>query len=231
MRTTVCPPLSQEGHELAADQAAGPGHADPQPGLAGVGGVAREIGQRALVAKAKEALEEVARRHAAEQVAGGAQRQPELDVVLDHAAVGTLGDERVRVLPRLERAVELPVAEAPPRLGVAVHRHPAAAAADRCRTRTPACRLFDVAAALDHAGVLPGWAQALERARPRVPGVDLLGGERDGAAPLEDGHRVPPASGRWLAGGAGWGAARPQPRPAQPTGRPGSTRPAASSVR
>ena len=38
----------------------------------------------------------------------------------------TLGDEGVGVLPLLEGAVELTVAEPAPRLGVAVHRHPAA---------------------------------------------------------------------------------------------------------
>ena len=82
------PAALQEGHELTADQAAGAGHPDAQTRLAGVRRVAREVGQRALVAKAKEALEEAARRHAAEHVAGGAERQAKLDVVLDHAAIG-----------------------------------------------------------------------------------------------------------------------------------------------
>ncbi len=112
------PAALQKGHELRADQPGGAGHPDAQPGLGGVGRMAGQVGQRALVTKAKEALQEAARRHAAEHVAGGAQRQAELDVVLDHAAIATLGDEGVGVLPLLERAVELTVGETAPGLDV-----------------------------------------------------------------------------------------------------------------
>ena len=169
------PAALEKGRELSSDQTAGAGHPDAQPRLAAMGRVAREVGQCAFVAKTKETLEEPLGRQAAEQIAGGAERQAELDVVLDHAPPGTVGDEGVGVLPLLERAVELTVAEPPTGHGVAVQRHPAAPQRTVAVLEDQRATVLHVAAALDHAGHMPGRAQAFERARPHMPGVDLVG--------------------------------------------------------
>ena len=79
------------------------------------------------------------------------------------------------VLPLLEGTVKLPVAEAPPRLGVAVHGRPATPQRTVAILEHEAAVVLEVARTLDHASTQPGRAQTFERARPRVPGVDLVG--------------------------------------------------------
>ena len=179
--------------EVRADQAARAGdrHLEARP--VGPLRVPPEVQPRALVAEAEEARERLAGRALTDGVGEPAGRQVVLDVVEQFARALVDGHEPVHVLPRGERALDLPVDELPARHGAAHLRHPAPLDGTEPDVEGDA-PAGHVAALLQHLELLPRRRQPPERAGAGVVGEDLVGGRRHDAAPLEDRHRTPPWS-------------------------------------
>ena len=179
---------AQEVGQMRPDQPARAGDGDREPRPFGPLSVPLEVQPRALVAEAEEALQRLAGRPLTDGVGEPAGRQPVLDVVDELAAAVVHRHEPVHVLPRSERALELPVDELPARHGAAHLRHPATLERTEPDVKGDAPG-GHVATLLEHLQLLPRRCEPAERARPSVVREDLVGGRRHDAAPLEDRHR------------------------------------------
>ena len=127
-------------------------------------------------------------RDAAEDAAGGAQRQLVFDQVLQPARSVADGLEPMRVAPACERAFDLNVDQPAARLVLDDLGDPAAADGSHADAQYDAPAGLLAAAAFEDTHVLPPRPQALEGSCPYVPFGQVVDRHRDCAAPLEDRH-------------------------------------------
>ena len=177
----------EERHQRAADQAARPGHRDPQALAVGVAGMSLEVARKQLVPVGEHPVQARPDQHRVHRGPKRAERRRVLDAVGEDARSGAVGLEAVQVDPACERSLDLFVGELSIGLVIAVPCHPA----ERERPAYPqhgARAVLDSPGALEHPGVLPRGRQPLEGARALMPGEHRLGRKRQVTGALDHGR-------------------------------------------